>query len=128
MPRTRAPIRIACTIRVPSPSDFIVTGTYYGVFVQDKWKINNHLTASLGVRWDAEILPIEEKDNPKFASPDDYPRDMNNFAPRVGLTWSLDEAGTLGDPRRLGQVLPEDAVRVPDRRRVVGRVSRTRSR
>jgi hypothetical protein len=82
------------TIRVPTPSDYIVTGTYYGVFMQDKWKINNRLTASLGVRWDAEILPIEEKDNPKFASPDDYPRDLNNFAPRIGLTWSLDEAAT----------------------------------
>ena len=93
MPPTRAPIRIACTIRVPAPSDYIVTGTYYGVFVQDKWKINNRLTASVGVRWDAEILPIEEKDNPRFASPDDYPRDMNNFAPRLGLTWSLDEEG-----------------------------------
>ena len=116
------------TIRVPAPSDFIVTGTYYGVFAQDKWKINNRLTASVGVRWDAEILPIEEKDNPKFASPDDYPKDMNNFAPRLGLTWALDEAGHVGDPRRLGPVLPEDAVRVPDRRRVVGRVSRIRSR
>jgi len=82
------------TVRVPSPSDYIVTGTYYGVFMQDKWKINNRLTASLGVRWDAEILPIEEKDNPKFASPDDYPRDLNNFAPRIGLTWSLDDAGS----------------------------------
>jgi hypothetical protein len=82
------------TIRVPSPSDFIVTGTYYGVFVQDKWKINNRLTASLGVRWDAEIQPIEEKDNPKFADPNDYPVDLNNFAPRFGLTWALDEAST----------------------------------
>ena len=81
------------TIRVPVPSDFIVKGTYYGVFAQDKWKINNRLTASLGVRWDAEILPIEEKDNPRFASKDDHPADMNNFAPRVGLTWALDEQG-----------------------------------
>jgi hypothetical protein len=81
------------TIRVPVASDYIVRGTYYGAFVQDKWKINNHLTASVGVRWDAEIHPIEEKDNPKFASPDDYPRDMNNFAPRVGLTWSVDNEG-----------------------------------
>ena len=78
---------------MPAPSDYIVTGTYYGVFVQDKWKINNRLTASVGVRWDAEILPIEEKDNPKFSSPDDYPRDLNNFAPRLGLTWSLDDEG-----------------------------------
>ena len=81
------------TVRVPTPSDYIVSGTYYGVFMQDKWKISNHLTASVGVRWDAEILPIEEKDNPKFASPDDYPRDLNNFAPRLGLTWSLDDEG-----------------------------------
>jgi len=81
------------TIRVPTPSDYIVTGTYYGAFVQDKWKINNKLTASLGLRWDTEILPIEEKDNPSFSSPDDYPRDMNNFAPRAGLTWSMDAEG-----------------------------------
>jgi hypothetical protein len=44
-------------------------------------RINNKLTASLGLRWDTEILPIEEKDKPSFSSPDDYPRDMNNFAP-----------------------------------------------
>src|SRR6185436_4038127 len=61
---------------------------------QDKWKINNHLTASLGVRWDAEIQPIEEKDNPNFADPNDYPKDLNNFAPRVGVTWAIDEAST----------------------------------
>jgi len=79
------------TIRVPSPSDFIVTGTYVGVFAQDKWKINNRLTASVGLRWDAELLPIKEKNNPRFASEDDSPRDMNNFAPRLGLTWALDD-------------------------------------
>ncbi|HUQ90020.1 MAG TPA: carboxypeptidase regulatory-like domain-containing protein [Vicinamibacterales bacterium] len=81
-------------VRVPTPSDYVVKGTYYGVFAQDKWKVNNHLTASLGVRWDAEIQPIEEKDNPAFADPNDYPKDLNNFAPRIGLTWALDETGT----------------------------------
>jgi hypothetical protein len=81
------------TVRVPAPSDFIVEGTYYGLFAQDKWKINNHLTASIGVRWDAEVLPIKENDNPRFASPDDHPSDMNNIAPRLGVTWALDQEG-----------------------------------
>lgn len=82
------------TVRVPAPSDYFVRGTYYGVFAQDKWKINNRLTANLGVRWDAEIVPITEADNPKFASPDDYPKDLNNIAPRFGLTLALDDAGS----------------------------------
>lgn len=82
------------TIRVPGPSDFIVTGTYMGVFAQDKWKINNRLTASIGVRWDTERLPLKERNNPRFASEDDYPTDMNNFAPRLGATWALNDEGT----------------------------------
>jgi hypothetical protein len=82
------------TIRVPAPSDFFLKGTFLGVFMQDKWKINNRLTASLGLRWDLEVLPVKEKDNPKFASEDDYPVDKNNFAPRLGATWALDDAGT----------------------------------
>ncbi|MEO8679024.1 MAG: carboxypeptidase regulatory-like domain-containing protein [Vicinamibacterales bacterium] len=78
-------------IRVPSPSDFEVSGTFMGVFAQDKWKINNRLTASVGLRWDVERLPVPEKDNPKFSSVDDYPLDLNNISPRLGATWALDD-------------------------------------
>ena len=81
------------TIRVPAPSDYTVTGTFIGVFAQDKWKVNNRLTASVGLRYDLEKLPVPEKNNPRFASEDAYPLDTNNISPRLGLTYTLDDAG-----------------------------------
>jgi hypothetical protein len=81
------------SIRVPAPSDFVVRGTFLGLFAQDKWKINSRVTASVGIRYDLEVLPIEERDNPRFASPDDHPVDKNNVSPRLGLTVGLDEVG-----------------------------------
>jgi hypothetical protein len=78
------------TIRVPSPSDFIVNGSWYGAFAQDKWRPNTRLTLSVGLRWDMERLPIAENDNPKFSDPGDYPLDGNDFQGRLGATWALD--------------------------------------
>ena len=42
-------------VRVPGESDYFVKGTEVGVFAQDKWKIGRKFTASLGLRWDAEL-------------------------------------------------------------------------
>ena len=90
-PRTY-PDRLA--VRVPGASDFVVPGTFFGLFAQDKWKLNNRVTASIGLRYDLEVMPLEEKDNPKFSSVDAYPVDKNNVSPRIGLTVGLDDAGT----------------------------------
>lgn len=30
---------------------------YLGAFLQDKWRVNNHLTLSLGLRYDLERIP-----------------------------------------------------------------------
>jgi len=89
-PRTY-PDRFA--IRVGGASDFVVPGTFIGLFAQDKWKINNRVTASIGLRYDLEDMPLEEKDNPRFSSPDAYPVDKNNVSPRIGLTIGLDDGG-----------------------------------
>ena len=43
-----------------------------GLFVQDQWRVRNHLTLSLGLRWDR----------------DDTVNDNDNFAPRIGFAWS----------------------------------------
>ena len=82
------------SIRVPGVSDFIVKGNEIGVFVQDKWKVNSRFTASLGLRYDVEIVKMDNTGNFLFSSGQDSPVDTNNFSPRVGGTWTLDNAGT----------------------------------
>jgi hypothetical protein len=74
--------------------DFLMKGHFIGMFAQDRWKLNNKLTLNLGARYDIEILPTPNQDNPLFADdPDGYPMDLNNISPRVGFAWSMDEAG-----------------------------------
>jgi hypothetical protein len=82
------------TIRVPGENDYFVKGKEIGIFAQDKWKINSRFTASMGVRYDVEIVPIDQTGNYLFSDPSQYPIDKNNFSPRVGAAWTLDEAGT----------------------------------
>jgi len=81
------------TIRVPGQGFVAQKAHYVSFFGQDKWKMTNRLTATVGVRYDMEIIPVPERNNPDFASEDDYPIDKNNIQPRVGLAYTLDEAG-----------------------------------
>ena len=78
------------TIRVPGKGGSFNKSNYFAAFAQDKWKLNNRLTLSLGLRYDLEVIAINEIDNPLFESPSDYPVDKNNFQPRVGLAYDVD--------------------------------------
>jgi hypothetical protein len=81
-------------IRVPGPVNFLMKGHFIGMFAQDKWKMNNDLTLSLGLRYDFEIVPTPNQDNPMFADdPGSYPTDFNNVSPRLGFSWAMDDAG-----------------------------------
>jgi hypothetical protein len=82
------------SIRAAGPVDFMMKGHFIGLFAQDKWKVTNDLTLNIGVRYDLEILPTPNRDNPMFADdPDGYPMDTNNISPRFGFSWALDDAG-----------------------------------
>jgi hypothetical protein len=66
----------------------------YELYAQDKWKIGASTTLNLGVRYDLEVIPLNETDNPLFPSGDKhYPVDRNNVAPRLGITHALDDQG-----------------------------------
>ena len=83
------------TIRMGTYNQFIKNHTYEG-FAQDKWRIGQNTTLSIGLRYDLEIIPLDETDNPLFpASDKNYPVDKNNFSPRVGFSHSLDDAGKM---------------------------------
>jgi hypothetical protein len=80
------------TIRTGTFNEFINNHTYEA-YAQDKWRINPRTTLNLGLRYDLEIIPLDETDNPLFKGNNQYPVDKNNFAPRFGFTHTLDDAG-----------------------------------
>jgi hypothetical protein len=75
------------SIRVPGAGEWTQKEHFFGVFVQDKWKLNAKLTLSLGLRYDIEKIDLPLDDNPNVSGPDDHPFDKNNFGPRFGFAY-----------------------------------------
>ena len=78
---------------MPEPLDYELNANVFEIYAQDKWQIKNGLTLSLGVRYDLEVIPIDETGNPLFSDPTAYPVDKNNIAPRLGFVWNPDGEG-----------------------------------
>ena len=83
------------SIRVPGPGGSLNKSQSLGLFAQDKWKLTDNLTLTLGLRYDLEKVTLPEVDNPLFASEDDYPVDTNNLQPRLGFAYNLGGASVL---------------------------------
>src|SRR5882724_8810091 len=65
----------------------------YEAFAQDKWRIRPSTTINLGIRYDLEIIPLDETGNPLFSPGQAAPTDKNNISPRISFTHSLDQTG-----------------------------------
>ena len=83
------------TIRVPGAGGSLNKSQALGAFLQDKWKLTNALTLTLGLRYDLEKVTLPEIDNPLFDDVDDYPVDANNIQPRLGFAYSMGDATVL---------------------------------
>ena len=69
-------------------------GTHYkslfqDFFIQDSWKLRPNLTLNYGVRYDRFAGPPGESNAP-FAWTQHFRTPNGDFAPRVGLSWSVD--------------------------------------
>jgi len=68
----------------------------YGFFVQDDWRTSPKLTLNLGLRYDYQAIAKPPLSNPNPAlvaagfNTGFQPKDKNNFAPRLGMAYSLD--------------------------------------
>src|SRR6185503_14297375 len=84
---------------------YVIRDWANGYFIQDDFKLRPNLVINLGLRYDYFSVPTE-KDNRLFnreeplglgaLRPQDGPlfnSDKNNFAPRVGFAWTVDDAG-----------------------------------
>jgi hypothetical protein len=81
------------TIRVPGSSSSLVKANYYSAFAQDKWRMTDRLTASIGLRYDLEVIPTPGADQPELGVVGSYPVDKNNFSPRIGFSYDLHGTG-----------------------------------
>ena len=69
----------------------------YGFFAQDDWRVNPKLTLNFGLRYDYQKLADPSVNNPSAAlaavglSTTTPVRDGNNFAPRFGFSYAVDE-------------------------------------
>jgi len=71
----------------------------WALFAQDNWKVSPRLTLEVGVRYDKEVLPMQQSNylNPAevvngVAVGNNHPSDNNNLGPRIGF--SYDATGT----------------------------------
>jgi len=59
-------------------------------WLQDDWKVTPRLTLNLGVRYDVQ-LGVHSENITLLPWVNDIPHDLNNYAPRLGFAWSVDD-------------------------------------
>ena len=75
------------------PTAFSFRTFDYGAFVQDTWHANERTTVNLGLRYDYEQMPEAQIANSLLPATGVFPKDTNNFGPRIGVAYDLSGNG-----------------------------------
>jgi hypothetical protein len=67
---------------------------FYGFFVQDDWQMTPRIKVLYGLRYDVFDVPAMRAYSPNIYNGSEFVIDKNNWGPRAGVSWALDEAGT----------------------------------
>ncbi len=73
---------------------FNMSTNVFSTFVQDDWQVAPSVKVLYGVRYDLYKYPAGIADAP-LAQTHDFNIDKNNFGPRVGVAWSIDQDTVL---------------------------------
>jgi hypothetical protein len=63
----------------------------YAAWYQDDWALSNRLTLNMGMRWDSDLGGHGESIVFEPWLTGRRPHDLNNFAPRTGFAWQLND-------------------------------------
>jgi hypothetical protein len=66
----------------------IYSSLFTGLYAQDNWKLRPNLTLTYGVRYDIYKIPDADTKS-LFPASQKFSVDKNNFAPRIGIAYSL---------------------------------------
>ncbi len=61
----------------------------HAMFLQDDWHVRPRLVVNLGLRYDRQVLPDAQIENPLIPATANMPSDGNNIAPRIGFAWDV---------------------------------------
>ena len=75
--------------------NFAMDTNLYSTFVQDDWQIAPKVKVLYGVRYDLYQYPDRAGRPRRWRQTQNFNIDKNNFGPRVGVAWSLDDKTVL---------------------------------
>lgn len=89
-----SPLGYTSVAQLTGDPGFNMSSNLFSAFVQDDWQLAPRLKLLYGLRYDLYKYPGGLSDAP-LAQTRSFSTDGNNFGPRVGLAWAIDNSSVL---------------------------------